>query len=258
MEQLSSPVGPSYPHRLTSPVHRGMPAPSGWPEERLPFTIRLVRSDADLHKAVAIRHAAYARHVPGLAETLRSPEVTDGQDGVIVLLAESKLDGSPLGTMRIQTNQYHPLALEQSIDLPEWLAHRPLAEATRLGVTGERIGSSVKTILFKAFFLYCQLQGIEWMVIAGRAPIDRQYERLLFSDIYPGQGPVPLRHAGNLPHRVMSFEVDTAELRWQAAQHPLFDFIFRTRHPDILLDGAPRPSALWRAGRPATLPLLAM
>ena len=27
-----------------------------------------------------------------------------------VLLAESKLDGSPLGTMRIQTNRFQPLA----------------------------------------------------------------------------------------------------------------------------------------------------
>lgn len=133
-----------------------------------------------------------------------------------------------------------------------------MAEATRLGVTGERIGSSVKTVLFKAFFLYCQQQGIEWMVIAGRSPIDRQYERLLFSDVYPGMGYVPLRHAGNMPHRVMSFEVGTAEVRWAAARHPLFDFIFRTRHPDIFLESAARPSTFWNASHVPALPLLAM
>ena len=38
-------------------------------EERLPFTVRVVRTDAQLRKAVAIRQAAYARHVPALAET---------------------------------------------------------------------------------------------------------------------------------------------------------------------------------------------
>jgi hypothetical protein len=76
------------------------------------------------------------------------------------------------------------------------------------------------------------------MVIAGRAPIDRQYERLLFDDIYPDAGYIPLRHAGNLPHRVMSFEVGSAEERWAAAGHPLYDFIFRTVHPDIMLDAS--------------------
>ena len=39
-------------------------------EERLPFSVRVVRGEGDLRKAVAIRHAAYARHVPDLAERL--------------------------------------------------------------------------------------------------------------------------------------------------------------------------------------------
>lgn len=64
-------------------------------EERLPFWVRLVRNEADLRKAVHIRHAAYARHVPDLAHQLQEPEATDYEDGVVVLLAESKLDGSP-------------------------------------------------------------------------------------------------------------------------------------------------------------------
>ena len=89
------------------------------PEERLPFTVRLVRNEADLKKAVQIRHAAYARHLPIFAETLKTAETDDAEDGVVVLLAESKLDGSPLGTMRIQTNQFKPLSLEQSIELPD-------------------------------------------------------------------------------------------------------------------------------------------
>ena len=73
-------------------------------EELLPFTVSLVRNQTELGKAVQIRHAAYARHVPVFAQTLAQPESTDSEIGVAVLLAESKLDGSPLGTMRIQTN----------------------------------------------------------------------------------------------------------------------------------------------------------
>jgi hypothetical protein len=222
-------------HYLDAVVHSNRPPIpySGRAEQALPFTVRVVSGESELMKAVQIRQAAYGRHLPEFAQTLGVPEALDLRPGVVVLLAESKLDGAPLGTMRIQTNRFQPLALEQSITLPASLASRPLAEAARLGVTGQRVGRMVKTVLFKAFFQYCRQAGIEWMVIAGRAPIDRQYERLLFNDVYPDAGYIPLRHAGNLPHRVMSFEVGSAEERWAAAGHPLYDFIFRTTHPDI-------------------------
>ena len=201
--------------------------------ERLPFTVRLVRNDIELRKAVQIRHAAYARHVPAFAQTLLKPEPNDAEHGVVVLLAESKLDGSPLGTMRIQTNLFKPLGLEQSVTLPSWLSARPLAEATRLGVTEERVGRLVKSVLFKAFYLYCQRNSIEWMVVSGRFPLDRMYERLLFDEVYPGMGFVPLSHVGNLPHRIMSLEVAQVEPRWGAAKHPLYEFFFHTTHEDI-------------------------
>jgi hypothetical protein len=199
-----------------------------------------VRDEDDLSKAVQIRHSAYARHLPDFAETLKSPETADADNGVVVLLAESKLDGSPLGTMRIQTNQFKPLCLEQSVELPSWLTTRPLAEATRLGVTNEKGGRLVTTMLFKAFFQYCQQTGIEWMVIAGRAPVDRTYDRLMFEDVFPGKGYIPLAHAGNLPHRVMLFDVNTAEDRWAQAKHPLLGFMCHTHHPDITLGGQRR------------------
>ncbi|MDB5757994.1 MAG: hypothetical protein JWM30_1283, partial [Burkholderia sp.] len=73
-------------------------------EEALPFTIRVVSNIRDLEKAVRIRHAAYMRHVPGFASELTLPENADSEPGVVVLLAESKLDGSPIGTLRVQTN----------------------------------------------------------------------------------------------------------------------------------------------------------
>lgn len=208
-------------------------APAEETQERLPFSLRVATCHEDLRKAVQIRHAAYARHVPDFAATLAQPEATDLEPGVAVLLAESRLDGTPLGTMRIQTNRYRPLSLEQSLELPDWLQDRPLAEATRLGITEERIGRVVKTALFKAFFQYCAQNGVDWMVIAGRSPIDRQYERLLFKDVYPGRGFIPLRHAGGMPHRVMALRVSQVEPQWRAASHPLYDYFFRTRHVDI-------------------------
>ena len=201
-------------------------------EERLPFTVRVVRSEKALHKAVAIRQAAYARHMPGLAERLGAPEPNDHDQGSVVLLAESKLDGSPLGTMRIQTNRFNGLSIEQGVTLPAWLKNKNLAEATRLGVDLGRPGRVVKMMLCKAFYLYCIDAGIEWMVIGARPPVDRQYEAALFTDIFPGEI-IPMRHFDNIPHRVLGFEVGTAAERWADANHPLYKLMIQTHHPDI-------------------------
>lgn len=202
-------------------------------EERLPFTVRLATSEHQLRKAVSVRHQAYGRHLPALGELLRQQEAKDSEPGCVVLVAESKLDGEPVGTMRIQTNRYRPLAIEDSIALPESLAGCALAEATRLGVALGRVGRVVKTMLFKALYLYCVEQGIDWLVIGARPPLDRMYEGLLFTDVFPGQGYVPLKHAGNIPHRILALEIDTADARWRAARHPMYDLYVNTRHPDI-------------------------
>ena len=231
------------PSRIETPAPRlETTAAASMTTELLPFTVKLVRSDEDLKKAVQIRHAAYVRHLPSFADTLKVPEPADFEEGVVVLLAESKLDGSPLGTMRIQSNQFKPLCLEQSVMLPGWLKSLRLAEATRLGVTNDKGGRLITTVLFKAYYQYCLQVGIEWMVIAGRAPVDRMYDRLLFGDVFPGLGYIPLVHAGNLPHRVLSFDVNTAQNRWAQAQHPLLGFMCSVDHPDIKLDD---PKQCW-------------
>jgi hypothetical protein len=215
-------------------------APAGRSEisvARLPFTVRVVKHEPQLRKAVAIRQRAYERHLPALGELLREPEAQDRDPGCVVLLAESRLDGEPLGTLRIQTNRHRPLALESSVELPDWLSGASLAEATRLGITEGRIGRMVKAMLFKALYQYCLAAGIEWMVIGARSPLDRMYQSLLFQEVFPGEGYIPLKHAGNLPHRILAFELETAEARWRAARHPLLDLFVHTSHPDIERSG---------------------
>lgn len=202
-------------------------------QEWLPFTIKITRDEEQLHKAVAVRRAAYARHVPTLAQLLVRPEPCDRDPAAVVLLAESKLDGAPLGTVRIQTNRNGPLAIEQSVRLPGSLREAGLAEPTRLGIVEGRIGRVVKTMLFKALYQYCRDVEIDWIVIGARSPLDRQYAALLFEDVFPGRGFIPLRHAGNIPHRVLAFRMDTAEARWTEANHPLYGLFCRTEHPDI-------------------------
>ena len=201
--------------------------------ERLPFTIRRVETESDLLKAVRIRHAAYTRHVPEFARTLLHPEAADYEHDTIVLLAESRLDGTPLGSTRIRTNLFRLLGVEESVVLPDWLQGRRLVEATRLGIDEGRVGRMVKMALIKACFMVCEDNAIDYSVATGRPPVDRQYGQMLFRDVFPDQGPVPLRHVGNIPHRVMAFEIATFEQRYRAARHPLLTFFFDTHHPDI-------------------------
>jgi hypothetical protein len=227
--------------------------------ESLPFTIRVVSNVHDLERAVRIRHAAYMRHVPDFGRDLRIPEATDTEPGVAVLLAESKLDKTPIGTMRIQTNEFSPLALEENLTLPDWLQGKRLAEASRLGVTHERVGRMVTMALFKAYYLYCQRQRIDWMVITARFPVDRHYERLLFKDVYPDLGYVPIKHVGNISHRVMSLQVGAAQDLWMDTSHPLLDYMVHTYHKDInvatttIYEQRPRQEAPAVATSPAAM-----
>jgi hypothetical protein len=203
-------------------------------QESMPFTIRIASADHDLRKAVDVRRMAYGRHLPAFAEKM-GIEDADRDPGVVVLLAESKLDGAPLGTMRIQTNEYAPLAVEQSVQLPQWLASSRLAEATRLGVAGGGIGRVVKVMLCKALWLYCEQQMVDYMVITARAPLDREYEGMLFEDVFGERQFLPMSHVGGLPHRVLAKDVMAARRRWEEAKHPLFEFMVHTDHPDLEL-----------------------
>ena len=234
MLQLSAVLPPPYLPPIPMSLDDTYPAPAmETTVERLPFTVRVVSNETDLSKAVSIRSAAYGRHMPEFGELLRTPEALDIEPGVIVLLAESKLDGTPLGTLRIQSNAFMPLKVEQSVNLPIWLRDRPLVEGSRLGIVGGSIGRLVKMVLIKATLMYCENEGIDWAVVAARSPLDKQYDQMMFEDLYPEQGFIPMRHGNNIPHRVLGFEIDTGHERLVQANHPMLKFMRFTHHPDI-------------------------
>ena len=205
-------------------------------EQLLPFSVKVVQSADELADAVSIRHTAYARHIPEFAKKLAYPEAADFEAGSVVLLAKSKLDDTPLGTARLQTNEFRPLPLEASVELPTQFGGRRLAEGGRLGVQNGGIGRAVKIALVKALFEYCEINDIEHALLVARSPIDRQYSQLLFEDVFPEVGFIPMGHVGNLPHRVMNFEIASGEARWRAANHPLLTYFRETYHPDISID----------------------
>lgn len=205
--------------------------------ERLPFTVRVVRSEEALYKAVAIRQAAYARHVPAFAEKLRAPEPNDYDQGSMILLAESKLDGSPVGTIRVQSNRYRGLGVEQSVELPARLQNKAMVEATRLAIAEGRVGRVTKVILIKALYLYCLEANIDWVIATARPPLDKQYDGLLLEDLFSGEF-IPMRHVNDIPHRVLALDIPGARAKWDEAGHPLLDFMCNTHHPDIDLSNA--------------------
>lgn len=210
-------------------------------EERLPFTVRVARTEEDLKKAIGIRYAAYARHMPEFANSLKAPEEDDTEYDNVVLLAESKLDDSVLGTVRIQSNQFRPLRLEQSVQLPSWLQNSALAEVRRLAIVSGTQGRLAKMILIKACFHFCEYNEVEWAVLAARHPLNKGYEQLLFRDILNGETFVPQPVANNVPHHVMAFDVENTRQRLTEAKHPLLNFFCNTTHPDIDLGIHARP-----------------
>jgi hypothetical protein len=218
-------------HELNNGLQLPVPEAHRSPD-RMPFTIRIVERERDLEKAVTIRKAAYGRHLPDFAQHMSVDDCDQSVD-TIVLLAESKLDGVPLGTIRIQTNASAPLPVQSSVLLPPWCNRGRLAEATRLGIAAGSPGRMVKVMLFKALFLFCEQQKIDWLIITARSPLDREYEAMLFKDIAEKGRFFPMTHVGGLPHRVMAGAVATARRRWEEARHPLFKFVFETYHPDI-------------------------
>ena len=110
---------------------------------------------------------------------------------------------------------------------------KSIVEVTRLAITEGKAGRLVKSILMKAMYQYWVENNIEYVIATGRAPIDMLYDQLLFSDLFPNRGYIPMQHVGNVPHRVMTVCVETLQQRWEAVNHPLIKLVLHTYHPDI-------------------------
>lgn len=204
----------------------------GRQQELLPFRIRVAASEEDLKRVACLRKTAYARHLPAeLTKELGKIEPMDRDSSVAVLLAESKVDHELFGTLRIQTNRNQPLALQQSYVLPAHMAQEVCAEVTRLAVSSHPESRLIKTMLIKAAYLWCHAHDVRYVLVTARAPLDRQYARLMFQDVDPSQGFVPLAHVFGLPHRVMYCDIQRAI--HDSVGHPLYQFWFKTDHPDI-------------------------
>jgi hypothetical protein len=208
----------------------------------LGFTLRLAASHDDLLDACAVRSQAYGHHIPEMGQRLAEPDALDLAEGTAVFLCRDKASGRATGTMRIQTSHFGALMMERSLALPCWLANTPRAEITRLAVC---MGADplTKLCLMKVSYQFCMAQQLRWMVIGARnEALIRNYRRLGFKDALGRDELVPLAHTGGLMHRILAFDVSTAENAWAAARHPLYGFMVETLHDDLQL--SPARSAL--------------
>jgi hypothetical protein len=213
----------------------------------LPFTVRIVRTEEHLTKAVEIRALSYGRHHPEVAEQLKSAEIADRASFSLVLLAESKVDGSALGTLRIETNVSGPLPVEQLLPPSSPFSSRTIAFVTRLAVKGGLESSLVKLTLFKALHRYCLACQIDWIVVTARPPMDRQYLRLGFLDVYNEDTLVPISWSSGIAMRLMALETVSCEREWRRQEHPLYKFMFQDYCPDIAVFSS--VSGIWNRPR---------
>jgi len=212
--------------------------------EHLPFSVEIAGRQ-DLVEVARFRAASYGKHLPVLAAKLHQPEREDFELGCEVFVARSKLDGTVVGTLRTHANVVRPLPVQASLQLPSRFIGARLVETTRLCVQSGPGASVVRSALFKAMHQYCLMQKVDWMIAAGRRPVDRLYDSLLFTDVDVPGAYYPMAHAGDIPHRVMHLAPVEAQSVWYAAKHPLYQFAFGTSHPDINLAGAVDLSYEW-------------
>lgn len=202
--------------------------------EQLPFRVRVVTTPQDLEKAVEIRASAYTRHMPSLGQSLKVPEAEDLKSDVLVLLAERKFDGQPVGSLRLQSNVKRPLRLEGEAGLLEAFSDRRLVESTRLGVDLGATSKLVTAALVKATYEICHGAGVEYNVTGGRRSMGQVFRSLRFDELEGG--PFPISFGNNIPHWIFVMPTLEFEARLRDAGHWYFDFLAKTQHPDIHID----------------------
>lgn len=202
-------------------------------QQLLPFRVRLASSPQDLQSVVEIRAAAYARHLPAFAQTLRTPEQEDLRSDVLLLIAERKLDRVPIGTMRLEPNFNGPLRIERETTLPVAYQNRRLVETTRLGVQNGIGGTMVMAALVKAAFEICHAWDFAYGIAVGRRSMAEMFRTMCFDTV---EGPVRISYAKNSPLWIFAIPVLDWEDRLRVRDHFYFDFMARTEHPDINID----------------------
>lgn len=217
--------------------------------EELPIRVRIVRTPEQLQRVCELRSLAYGLRNPALGELLSKPESVDFDPGTVVLLAECKATGEVVGSIRIHTNLFAPIPMQTIIDLPEKFNHLMLAELCRFCVSKSYGWPLVRMAIFKATYLYCYANQVQYTMCVARSPLNELYKTLGFVPLHDGPEDLwmPVSYVGNLEHSLLYIDVVLGEKSWRETKQPYYDFLGRTYHPDIQIFSA--ASSAWTTPR---------
>jgi hypothetical protein len=207
--------------------------------EKLDFRIKLLRNDQRLEDAIRVRHDVFNRHHAdvegGELETFNQIERKDIQAGCVLLVAESKLDNSILGSVRIETNTNRPLSIEHEVPLPESIRGRHLAILSRMSVVGGLSGKNVFFALSKAIYLYCLAKQINSALLC--CPVDslsRMYSRFGWTHLYGVSERYKLNENPKLTFSILHWHIELLRgVLKEISGKRAHDFLFEKFHPDI-------------------------
>ncbi len=194
-------------------------------------TVRVARSEQDRARVFALRARARTDAVAAVSDAY------DRQPNATLLLAESRFDGEALGTLRILAGENGPMMIDAVVALPESMRHQSIAEGSRLVVRESGDPTLVRRMLWKAFHRYCLAAQVQTMLVAARDAAAREYAALGFTDVFPDAPLVALRGRDVATHRLMRLGVFEAHEAMRHSRHPLREFFFVERHPEIDLLG---------------------
>jgi len=208
-------------------------------------TVRVAHNGEDRARVFALRGRAGSGDAPLSDAFDRLPNAT-------LLLAQSPFDGEVLGTLRILAGDHGPMMIDGLLELPASLKHRSIAEGSRLVVREGPEAAHVRRILWKAFHRHCLAAQVQTMLVAARDAAAREYEWLGFTDVLPDGSLFAPRGRDLATHRLMFLDVFEARESMLHNGHPLHEFFFVERHPEIDLLGcagvhgacSPAPPAL--------------
>jgi len=124
---------------------------------------------------------------------------------------------------------------------------KTLAFVTRLGIRKRDDSQLIKVALFKALHRYCLACQIDSMVVTAKPPMDRQYLKLGFKDLFEPHKLIPIPWSNGIPTRLLALETFRAEQDWRATNHPLYKFMIEDFCPDIQIFAS--VSGIWSRPR---------
>lgn len=201
----------------------------------LPFSVFVAQTSDELDELVRVRAAAYLRHNAPAASRLSRSEEQDRNNDAILLVARSKLTGSVVGSVRVQTRLRKPLSVESALTLPDEMLERSPVELMRGNVLNGVGGKMVSAALAKGSYQVCKALKFSHIIVTCREPVDLMYRAYQFDDLLNG-AMVDLPYSPGVKHKVLTLNVQEAEQRWKTNNPPLLNFMVGTNHPDIAID----------------------